>query len=221
VDRQYWLDRWVRNEIGFHQPSVNPLLAELWTAVSQGSQPGTVFVPLCGKSLDMAWLREQGHLVFGVDLSATALEDFFEHQSLPYTRRAEIDGFVQFDNAGFQLLAGDFFSLGPDQIPQVQCIYDRAALIALPPPLQVRYVAHLLGLLPYRPPVFLITLDYDSTEMEGPPFSTDEAQVTQLFGSHYVIRPLAERDVLADHPGLANKGLSRLKEKAFYLTAAN
>ena len=44
-------------------------------------------MPLCGKSLDLLWLRDQGHLVIGVELSATAFEDFCLENGIPARRR--------------------------------------------------------------------------------------------------------------------------------------
>lgn len=53
--------------------------------LAQGSR---VFVPLCGKSLDMIWLAQQGHEVIGVELSPVAVEDFFRENGLnPVQRR--------------------------------------------------------------------------------------------------------------------------------------
>jgi thiopurine S-methyltransferase len=216
MEPQFWHERWALNEIGFHQVQFNPLLTQFWKAVSSAATPGTVFVPLCGKTLDMVWLQEQGHPVLGVELSSVAIEDFFKERSLPVLGRP-YDDFIRFENNGFQLLAGDFFDLKPAHLNPVQAVYDRAALIALPEQLQARYVSHLLDLLPTRPPILLITLEYEPTEMTGPPFSIGEERVADLFGGAYTISRLAARDVLDEHAGLKSRGLTGLTEKAYHL----
>ncbi len=49
-----WLQKWEKNEIGFHESEANPLLVEHFKELSlaKGSR---IFLPLCGKTLDIAW----------------------------------------------------------------------------------------------------------------------------------------------------------------------
>ncbi|HEX7235121.1 MAG TPA: thiopurine S-methyltransferase, partial [Nitrosospira sp.] len=67
MNADYWLERWKREETAFHQEEVNPYLRQYWRELHLAPD-SAVFVPLCGKSSDMAWLREQGHPVRGVEL---------------------------------------------------------------------------------------------------------------------------------------------------------
>ena len=85
----FWHQRWADNQIGFHQSAPTPLLLKHWPAL--GITPGAqVFVPLAGKSLDMAWLASQGHRVLGVELSQLAVEQFFaEHDLQPGIRETK------------------------------------------------------------------------------------------------------------------------------------
>jgi thiopurine S-methyltransferase len=217
MEPQFWHERWARNEIGFHQSQVNALLTEFWPPFSaEIVQTGSVLVPLCGKTLDMIWLHEQGNHIVGVELSADALRDFFREQALSFVSR-ESAGFECFDSNGYRLLAGNFFDLTADQLGPVKAVYDRAALIALPEGTQANYVRHLLELLPDRPPIFLVTLEYDQAEMNGPPFAVSEQRVRTLFGSTYTIEVLAVRDVLEENAGLQKKGLTQLLEKVYWL----
>jgi thiopurine S-methyltransferase len=168
--------------------------------------------------MDMLWLREQGYSVLGVELSPVAVRDFFAEQSLAATTQP-VDGFVSSASDGLEILCGDFFDLQPKHLADVRAVYDRAALVALPQALQARYAAHLLALLPQRPPMFLLAFEYEQTEMAGPPFSTTTATVEALFGAAYQIECLFEQDVLEEQPGLRSRGLTRLVEKAYRLTA--
>ena len=58
MDEAFWQRRWARNEIGFHLNEVNPYLRRHWPSLKL-AQGARVLVPLCGKSLDMAWLADQ------------------------------------------------------------------------------------------------------------------------------------------------------------------
>ena len=79
MKKEYWLDRWKREDIGFHQNIINPYLREHWQKLHL-AQNSEVFVPLCGKSRDMLWLHEQGHKVLGVELSHLAAQAFFSRE---------------------------------------------------------------------------------------------------------------------------------------------
>jgi thiopurine S-methyltransferase len=217
MEPQFWRERWARNEIGFHQPQVNALLTEFWPPFSAGIvQTGSVLVPLCGKTLDMVWLHDQGHSIVGIELSVDALRDFFSEQALSFASRKSA-GFECLDSDGYRLLAGNFFDLTAQQIGPVKAVYDRAALIALPEAMQADYARHLLQILPQRPPVFLITLEYDQAEMSGPPFAVSEQRVRALFGGAYVVDVLSARDVLDDNTAFQKRGLTQLVEKVYWL----
>ena len=79
VDHQHWLDRWREDRIGFHEASVNRHLQN-WFAKYSGNTGSRVFVPLCGKALDMLWIARQGFEVLGVELSEIAVEAFLDER---------------------------------------------------------------------------------------------------------------------------------------------
>ena len=164
----------------------------------------------------MAWLRQRGHSILGIELSPLAITGFFQEQDLEPSTHSE-GSFDWYESNGYQLLCGDFFDLEPRHLDKVEAVYDRAALIALPPDLQARYAKHLLYLLPHRPPILLITFDYDATEMQGPPFPVSEARIQELFGHAYAIEALSATDALPNQPGLKSRGLSGLVEKIYHL----
>ena len=146
MEKNFWLERWEREEIGFHQNEINPYLRQYWQELhlARGSE---VFVPLCGKSRDMLWLREQGHSVLGVELSAIAAQAFFkENDCAP--QHVTGGKFERYETDGMRILCGDFFDLGKDDLAQVGAVYDRASLVALPPEMRERYARHLVSILP-------------------------------------------------------------------------
>lgn len=215
MNPDFWQERWHRGEIGWHQDAINLHLAEHWPRL-QIAPEAQVFVPLCGKSLDMLWLAARGHRVLGVELSPLAVGSFFNENGLD-PRVTDEPPFRRFAVDEIEILCGDFFALTPAQLTGVTAVFDRASLIALPPQMRPRYVAHLRGLLDAGTRVLLITLDYDQQEMKGPPFSVPEAEVRALFGGAFAVRRLAEADVWAENPRFRQRGLSRLSELVFEL----
>jgi thiopurine S-methyltransferase len=218
MDPDFWRERWRQKQTGFHQTQVNPLLETFWPRRVGPARP-RVFVPLCGKSLDMIWLRNRGHAVLGNELSPIAVDDFFKENGLSASTTPLGNGLVRADSGDMSLLCGNYFDLTSDLVGEIGAVYDRAALVAMPPEMQEIYAGQILRLLPHRPPMLLITLEYDPAEMDGPPFPVPEETVVRLFGAAYRIDLLAARDALEENLQLRDKGLSRLTEKAYWLRA--
>jgi thiopurine S-methyltransferase len=216
MKNDYWPDRWKHGEIGFHQNEINPYLCQYWRELHLA--PGSeVFVPLCGKSRDMLWLREQKHFVLGVELSAIAVQAFFEeNRLLPHHM---ISGKFDRHDANFiSILCGNFFDLSKNDLAKVSAVYDRASLVALPPEIRKRYVSHLLSILPPATKILLITFDYPQAEMSGPPFAVSPDEVAALYQEHAEVRLLTELNVLAQNQRYQESGLSQLYESIFLLT---
>jgi len=212
----FWRERWRTGQIGFHQSAVDRRLERYWAelGLAHGSR---VFVPLCGKSLDLEWLRERGHFVAGVELSAVALESFCMEQGIPAKRRTH-GRFDIYEAPNLRLYCGDFFALAPELLGDVAALYDRAALISWAPELRARYVEHIAALTRPGTQTLLLTLEYPQAQMSGPPFSVDADEVVRLYGGHHEILKLSKHDVLASEPRLRSRGLSQLHEVCYRLT---
>lgn len=215
MDEGFWQRRWSRNEIGFHLNEVNPNLRRHWPdlRLPEGAR---VLVPLCGKSLDMPWLVEQGFAVLGVELSERAVEYFFAEQGLD----AEVSTRGEFKvyRAGvLEIRCGDFFTLSRSDVADCEGLYDRAALIALPAAMRQRYVEHLTSILTPSCQGLLVTLDYEQEQMPGPPFAVSDAEVRQSLGSHWDVELLERANVLDGNWKFLQRGLSRLEESCYRL----
>lgn len=129
-DNHLWLKFWRDEHTDFHQSEVNPLLSKFWSSLelAHGSR---VFVPLCGKSLDMIWLAREGHEVIGVELSPVAVEDFFRENGLKPAVR-QMGKFSSWSDGRLNILCGDYFALTKADIGNIDTVYDRSALTALP-----------------------------------------------------------------------------------------
>jgi thiopurine S-methyltransferase len=197
MDHEFWLERWRTNQTGFHQADFNARLIRHWPALGLATD-ARVFVPLCGKSRDMVWLAGVGHAVTGVELSPTAVEAFFAETTAPHLRR-QIGPFTFYDGGRIGVYCGDFFELTEREIDGTAGVFDRGALIALPPPMRRRYADHLLKILPVGAQSLLLTIEYDQERASGPPFSVQPEEVTDLFAARCSIE-LLERSPTQEMP---------------------
>lgn len=215
MESEFWHDRWQKQEIGFHQTETHDLLEKYWPTLGlpQGS---AVFVPLCGKSLDMVWLVQQGHKVIGAELSAIAVDAFFAERGLVPQEKA-VGSFTVKSAGPYELWLGDVFEMPGDAVAEIAGTYDRAALIAFPPEMKPRYAEKLTALQPAKAPILLITLDFDQSQMAGPPFTTPRTQVESFYGNRFEITELENRDALVRDPFLEKRGLKALQEHVYRL----
>lgn len=216
MEPNFWHQRWENNKIGFHLGQVNPYLVQYWPDL--GLHAGSrIFVPLCGKSLDMLWLAEQGHDVIGVEISPIAVRAFFEDNQLN-PEVTQQGAFEIWSVDQITILLGDYFELSPAQLGEVEAVYDRASLVALPQEMRPDYVDHLNALCPSVPRL-LITLDYDQACMGGPPFAVSNEEVQELYQDRSSLILLEDCDVLAANERFRQQGLDRLVEAVWRIGA--
>ena len=196
MEPEFWLNKWKKNEIGFHRADTNPLLMDHFP--SMNIRPGgRIFLPLCGKSLDMHWLLSQGYQVVGAELSQSAVEQLFETLGLKPEVTTQ-DEFTRYCAENIEIFQGNIFQLKAEQLRAVDAVYDRAALVALPTETRIKYTGHLRELTGCASQL-LVSFDYDQSKMTGPPFSVDEKEVRSHYQAHYKL-------------GLLHQGTIRLKD---------
>ncbi|MFT5217984.1 MAG: thiopurine S-methyltransferase [Planctomycetota bacterium] len=214
-ENQHWCERWRENRIGFHSSDINQYLQKYLPNFALPDE-AAVFLPLCGKSNDIAWLADQGLNVIGVELSAIAIEAFFAEHELRY-QSFESDRFVMRSCANIKLLEGDYFELNSDDLQGCALVFDRASLIALSAQQRVEYSRHLNAIMPPQCNIFLVALDYDQQQMSGPPYAVTATEVAQYFGDDFAIIELEKNDVLDELPRWREQGLTRLTETVYRL----
>jgi thiopurine S-methyltransferase len=215
VDKQHWLDRWQENRIGFHQGEVNRHLQAYLPGFSLPAG-SCVFLPLCGKARDIAWIAEQGYEVIGIELSQLAVEAFFDEQGLEF-ERFDSDRFAIYEAERITLLQGDFFDLRNDDLGACSFVYDRASLIAMAEPDRPRYCEHMLSIIPAVSNMLLITMEYDQAQMQGPPFSVPRDEIYRYYDEAFSINLLESNDILDETPRWRKAGPTTLEEHVFRL----
>ena len=206
-----WESRWQEGRIGFHLPEVNSyLLRYSDKLLTQG--PESVFVPLCGKTLDLPWLAGRTKKVVGIELVQKAVQDFFKENKL--THSIQQSGKLNlFSSDTIVLFQGDFFDLNKEQTASFDAIYDRASIVAFDQPERARYVNHLMSFLEPGGRILLITLEYDQNKMTGPPFSVPADEIEWLYAPYGVLELLETSDILDER--FRKIGLDGMLERVF------
>lgn len=210
MEADFWHKKWQLNEIGFHKTTANPLLVKYLDQLllNKGDR---IFLPLCGKTLDIGWLLQQGFQVVGAELSELAIEQLFAQLNLT-PQIAEIGCLKRYSAKNIDVFVGDIFAISRAFIGHIDAIYDRAALVALPSEMRSQYAKHLIKISKGAPQI-LITFEYDTNGVSGPPHAILEKEIIAHYGANYQLKTL-ERENL--HGGI--KGKSEAIERVWLLS---
>ena len=211
----FWHERWASGRTGFHQDETNRYLMQYWDRLNV-PKSDKVFVPLCGKSKDMIWLRDQGHEVIGAELSPIAVRDFFAENNLQVTQ-TKLGSLDRWESEGITVFCGDVFALTADDLAGVRAVYDRAALIALPPEMRRAYANHLRAILPVGTRSLLVTIDYPEHQRSGPPFSVPEDEVHTLFDEGFDVEQVFVEDVKGESERISDQ-MDYLNERVYLVS---
>ncbi|MEM7057706.1 MAG: thiopurine S-methyltransferase [Pseudomonadota bacterium] len=192
MEAQFWHKRWEKDELGFDQPQPNALMVSHFQALGL-AKGARVFVPLCGKTIDIKWLLDQGMHVAGAELSEIAVSDLFKLLGIEPTI-TDAGSLKHYHADGIDIWAGDIFDLDAETLGPVDATYDRAAVVALPEGMRDRYVAHVAAITGQTQQL-TITFDYDQSVMDGPPFSVPSASVHGLYDDLYTVTELTRANV--------------------------
>ncbi len=223
MEIDFWLERWNENQIGFHQQEINPYLIYFYGQNGPAVELRDklkVFVPLCGKSKDMLWLSQNNYKVFAVECSDLAVKSFFEDNALNY-KHAEKDEHALYQSSDLasviEIYQGDFFTLLQTDLDDVTDIFDRASLVALPVDMREKYAKKMAELQKAGTRSLLVTLTYEQSEMQGPPFSVTEDNVIDLYAENFSVNKLCTKEIINDEPGFKDRGLTSLVETVYKL----
>jgi thiopurine S-methyltransferase len=209
METSFWHEKWAKKEIAFHETKVNPILVGN-LAKLELDEGARLFLPLCGKTKDIAWLLSQGFQVVGAELSEVAIGELFEEMGVtPHIERH--DAFSHFSAEGLDIYVGDIFTLSTAVLGAVDAIYDRAAMVALPSPMRERYVQHLRKIT-HNVKQLLVCFEYEQALLPGPPFAVSEDEVRAHYAAYYELCVLQAKAVAG---GL--KGKVEAVEKVYLL----
>jgi thiopurine S-methyltransferase len=196
MKKDFWQSRWEAKQTAFHEGKPNALLV---TQAHRFAPAARILVPLAGKAFDLVWLEEHGHEVVGVEFVQQAIDEFrVEHPS-----------------STVKMVQGDMLAMTPENLGTFDAIYDRAALIALEPSTRARYIEVCKALLKPNGPTLLIAFAYDQSKTPGPPFSTDEQTVRELFAGRSI--DVLETRSASVSPRMKEAGVDSIDESAYWI----
>ena len=200
MDHDFWHERWASGRLGFHEPKPNPLLVSHFPALSV-PMGGRVFLPLCGKTLDIDWLLANGHRVAGAELSEIAVWELFERLDVEpgIVKSGDLD---HYHAPGIDIFAGDIFNLSRDALGPIDAVYDRAAYVALPEEMRRAYAAHVTRLTTGARHL-LVTFEYDQSIAQGPPFSISRDELKRNYGPSHSLNELSTNPVAGGMKGVS------------------
>lgn len=215
MEAAFWIAAWENGRTGFHRNAPHEKLITYYPRLN--AEAGQkILVPLCGKSKDLDWLRQQGLDVHGVELHRPAVEAFFEENDLPDPDTHQSEHFHHYTHGNLQLSCGDFFRLEAEK--DYDLVYDRAALVALPEAMRKDYARLISQALKPGGRYLLITFAYDQSQMSGPPFSVSDEEVHALYGKAFDIELLEGETPEAEGPRLG--AVPTMKQNIYLLHKA-
>ena len=182
MDKDFWIKKWENNETGFHLSEVNPILVENFNKLLLPKN-SRVFIPLCGKTKDIGWLLSKGYRVAGAEMSQLAIKELFKELGIEPSISKNIHSTL-FSAQNIDIFAGDIFEISSVELGMVNAIYDRAALVALPQNLRLKYTSHLMEITNIAPQL-LIGIEYNQMLMSGPPFSVSSDEIRAHYSDNY------------------------------------
>ena len=221
MDIEFWQQMWREGRLGFDQSSVNPYLAEV---IDQWLEDGShhVFVPLCGRSIDMSFIHSAGHSIWGVECVEKAILDFFDSLNLNPQCVSISDSIQCFKAQRYELFCGDFFSMKSQYLERPNSklkIWDRASLVALPKNLRLKYYQQLIELSGNSLDWMCLLFTYEHPELIGPPFSVEISEIKDIMMPQgYKIEVVTERCIEPQNPKFKEAGVTQFYETLIRVT---
>lgn len=213
MEKQFWIDKWDVDSIGFHKSETHPELLNFFNKFD--SEEKNVLVPLCGKTLDMIHFQKNGFKVTGIEFSPKACEDFFKENNIEYNIKDE-DGFKIYNSESITLYCGDFYKY--HTYFKFAHAYDRAAIVAIDPEKRKEYADKYSELMATGGKLLLMTFEYDQSKCQGPPWSTEEYFIYEFFEKSFDIELIKQQDIEIGNPRMKEAGVGTAAQKVFLLT---
>jgi thiopurine S-methyltransferase len=217
MKKEFWDEKWQQRQIGFHQSLPHPQLIKGFEGIFSSTRPESVFVPLCGKSLDLIWLAQRVEKVVGIEFNKTAIEEFFAENKLSIEEEGILGGLPFYRSQNIIVIEGDIFDLNRELDHSFQFIYDRAAIVALDPKTRSDYASKLTSLTRVDAQILMICFEYDQSKVAGPPFCVPEAQVSELFSKEFFLKKLNEKSEKPKSPKFVEANVEQFKQTTYQL----
>jgi len=190
-DFKFWNERWLSNQIGFHMINPHSSLVEF---IDLFSGHRKVFVPLCGKSPDLIFLRNHGLEVIGIEFSEIAIKDFIKENNLNMKKNENAE-MNFYEGEGVKIFQGDIFKLSSKDLSGITCCYDRASMVAFNEEERIRYADLLINKAQDLKLILAPLFDYGDILDAGPPYSVTLQELNILYGKNFELLQLKTSDL--------------------------
>lgn len=195
-DSAYWNDHYQRNDTGWDLGGPAPPFVNLLADPERTPTLGRIAVPCCGRGHDALLFARHGFQVVGIDFAHLALAEAWrdaERQGLPV-----------------EWVQADLFNLPASLSGSFDYVLEHTSLSAVEPHRWGEYVRVMRSLL--KPAGQIIGLFYNHGQPGGPPFTTSEPQIRELYGPFFEVEQLeVARDSHERRQGLELFARLRLK----------
>ena len=206
-----WAKSWREGKTGFHLSHPNPNLEKYAHILADCKK---ILFPLCGKTLDMHYMHHKGHHCIGVERVEKAIQSFFAEWDVIPKQNNHI-----YQHQQITIHHQNIFAVHAENIPNIDGIFDRAALIALPIEIRQQYANHLLSFLPAGGKILMITIDMPRPQEQGPPFLVRKEAIPTLFSAASDVSCLAVvHKTPKDEPFLLRNDMEWMDEYVWSIT---
>ncbi len=196
VDTAQWKDAWAKGRTSFHEGKPNEFLSKHVDALTGGKPAITIFVPLCGKAVDLKWLYDRGHSVVGVEVANQAIEEFFTENNLEFSKEDvdKVHGTLYKSSDGrIRLYACDLYDFSNEVESGMQAVWDRGSLVAINKEDREKYIKILRSVTSDDCRYLAEVFNYDPTKLNGPPHTILETELARILGDAWSFKFLDER----------------------------
>lgn len=214
-----WSNRWREGRAGWHLDCVHKMLAKYFDKMANGRSDLKIFVPLCGKAMDMKWMFDQGHRIVGVEYDEKVVKELFEESQIEVADVKEMGGLKLYSSADgrFKVYQGDFFLFKKEYEPEpMSGIWDRGSLVAVNVADREKYASVILTVMGCDCRYLLDTLEYDVSQYVGVPHCVTDSEIHVLYSSKCNIERLERSDALVER--WKKQGLTSFHEKVDLIT---
>ncbi len=191
MDHSYWEGEWRAGRLPWHGTAVHRDLVDFGPNFLQGGAH-RILVPLCGKTLDLAWLAARGHDVYGIEFVSEAITTVFEEAGLEPVEE-QVGPYRSWRSGTLTLIQADFFEMDSTVLGPMDRLWDRGGLVNVDPGRRAAYVQRLRSFARAGAQAMVNVFSYDQTGFDGPPFSVPDTDFKALFASMRGIK-LLRRD---------------------------
>lgn len=193
----WWRDKWRTGITHWHLKDLNPQLVRFVNHLLGGRKDGLLFIPLCGKCVDMRWLYDQGYKILAVDCCEEAILDFFREQNLVFETIVESKNAKVFQtlDGRLRIMCRDILSLDKETCGPITAIWDRGSLVAMDKENRRAYAAMMKTLVEPDFRYLLDVLHYNDWYCSGPPRNVPPELIEDLYGDCFQIELLLQRNI--------------------------